>query len=354
MFYFTVGPAALYPTCEQHYRDAFHQQIGSISHRSESFRSTYRSTDEQLRELMKIPSGHRIFFTASATEIWERIFFNLVGSQSFHFVQGAFSKKFYEFGKLTGKQPSMNQVADGRGFDSIQNTAIPDAAEIICFTQNETSSGIRIPEQQIHAIKKQHPHPLVCCDIVSAVPYVNLDYSLVDCAFFSVQKGMGMPPGLGVWIVNEACIQKASQIEQEGRMNGAHFRMSAFEKNYKTFETPSTPNTMAIYVLGKIAEDMNKKGIAVICNETDQKFDALYSFLSTDDRFNFRTSTKEHLSRTTLVCDTKIPASELNKKLNLLGMHLAGGYGEEKHKQIRIANFPSCDVDQMMKLIRSL
>lgn len=354
MFYFTVGPAALYPTCEQHYRDAFHQQIGSISHRSEAFRSIYRHTDEQLRQLMNIPSGHRLFFTASATEIWERICFNLVRSQSFHFVQGAFSKKFFEFGTLTGKQPSRIQVADGHGFDSIQNVAIPEAAEIICFTQNETSSGIRIPEQHIHTIKKQHPNQLVCCDIVSAVPYVNLDYSLVDCAFFSVQKGMGMPPGLGVWIVNEACIQKASQVEQEGMMNGAHFRISAFEKNYKTFETPSTPNTMAIYVLGKIAEDMNKKGIDVIRKETDEKFDALYSYLNADERFQFRTSTKEHISRTTLVCDSTISASSFNQKLNPLGMHLAGGYGEEKNKQIRIANFPSCDMDQMIKLIQSL
>lgn len=354
MFYFTVGPSQLYPTCTKHYQDAFNQQLGSVSHRSETFRKIYQHTDEQLRILMNIPSSHRIFFTASATEIWERIFFNLVRRTSFHFVQGAFSKKFYDFGKLTAKQPEKYQVPDGLGFEHLQHIAIPDETEIICFTQNETSSGIRVEEKEIAAVKERYPNALICCDIVSAVPYVNLDYSKIDCSFFSVQKGMGMPPGLGVWIVNEACLSKATQLEQEGVMNAAHFRLSAFEKNYRTFETPSTPNTMAIYVLGKIVEDMNRTGIKTNRQETEEKFERLYSFLQGDERFQFRTDVKEVISRTTLVCDTTIPASALNQKLNAQGFYIAGGYGEEKNKQIRIANFPSCDVETMTKLLKVL
>ena len=58
--YFTPGPAELFPTVEQHYRDAFDLQLGSISHRSAQFRKIYQHTVEQLRTLMNIPESNVI------------------------------------------------------------------------------------------------------------------------------------------------------------------------------------------------------------------------------------------------------------------------------------------------------
>ena len=95
--YFTPGPAELFPTVERHYQEAFEQQLGSISHRSQKFRDIYRHTVEQLRTLMNIPETNGIFFTGSATEIWERLIQNTVEHESFHLVNGSFSKKFYDF-----------------------------------------------------------------------------------------------------------------------------------------------------------------------------------------------------------------------------------------------------------------
>ena len=46
---------------------------------------------------MNIPEDNGIFFTGSATEIWERLIQNTVEHESFHLVNGSFSKKFYDF-----------------------------------------------------------------------------------------------------------------------------------------------------------------------------------------------------------------------------------------------------------------
>ncbi|TAG55006.1 MAG: phosphoserine aminotransferase, partial [Runella slithyformis] len=95
--YFTAGPAQMYPTFEKHLQTALNEQLGSISHRSQKFRDIYKFTVEQLRQLMNIPDTHGIFFAGSASEIWERILLNCVEHESFHLVNGSFSKKFYEY-----------------------------------------------------------------------------------------------------------------------------------------------------------------------------------------------------------------------------------------------------------------
>ena len=90
--YFTAGPAELNPKFEEFMRQAIDEQIGSISHRSGQFRKIYQHCIENLRVLMNIPASSGIFFTGSASEVWERILLNLVEHESFHLVNGSFSK----------------------------------------------------------------------------------------------------------------------------------------------------------------------------------------------------------------------------------------------------------------------
>src|SRR3546814_9411660 len=85
---FTPGPSQLYFTVADHARHAFREGIPSLSHRSKKFEQISQEATAGLRELLKVPQGSHIFFTGSATEIWERIFQNLVEETSFHLVNG--------------------------------------------------------------------------------------------------------------------------------------------------------------------------------------------------------------------------------------------------------------------------
>src|SRR4051812_37822867 len=93
---FTPGPSQLYFTVADHAKKAFKDGIPSISHRSKTFESIVRECTDGLRALLNIPDGFHIFFTGSATEIWERIIQNLVAKDSLHLVNGSFSKRFHE------------------------------------------------------------------------------------------------------------------------------------------------------------------------------------------------------------------------------------------------------------------
>jgi Phosphoserine aminotransferase len=261
MQFFTVGPSALFPTCNEHIQDALAMDVASISHRSTAFRDIYQHTDAQLRLLLSIPNNYQIYFLPSATEIWERILLNTVQQFSFHFVQGAFSRRFYEFAQALNLTASIHTVQDGWGFDNINSINIPKDTELICLTHNETSSGIKISGMDITTLRNNYPDTLICMDMVSSAPLQDASVSDVDSAFFSVQKAFGMPAGLGVWIVNERMINKAKLLKDNNKPMGAHHTLLSFAKHYEKFETPSTPNVLAIYVLGKIAEDLNEIGI---------------------------------------------------------------------------------------------
>jgi phosphoserine aminotransferase len=352
--YFTPGPAELFPTVEQHYLDAFSMQLGSISHRSAQFRKIYQHTVEQLQALLNIPKTSGIFFTGSATEIWERIIMNTVEHESYHLVNGSFSKKFHDFSVQLNKFAHKLEKPFGQGFD-YQDIEVPQYSELICCTANETSSGVQMRTQDIQKLKRSHKEKIVAVDMVSSAPYPDLDLELIDTAFFSVQKSFGMPAGLGVWIDNGKCLEKSLKIAGNEGVTGTYHNLPSLWKNFETFETPETPNVMAIYVLGKVAEDMNKIGIEKIRKQTDKKAAYLYAFLEKSECFQPFVQNKNHQSQTVVVADVlKGTATELIDNVKESNMILGSGYGQLKSSQIRIANFPAVSFDQVETLVTLL
>lgn len=349
--YFTPGPAELYPTFGTHMQTALNEQIGSISHRSQRFRDIYKYTDEQLRILLNIPATHGIFFTGSASEVWERVLLNCVEHESFHLVNGSFSRKFFDYAQALHKYAHIQEKPFGEGFDFAE-IEVPEYAELVCLTHNETSAGAQMRPVDMHKLKRKYPKKLFCVDMVSSAPYPDLDFSLIDSAFFSVQKAFGMPAGLGVWIANEACLDKAERLQKYESMTiGAHNNLPTLWKNYQTFETPATPNTLFIYLLGKIAEDLNRIGIELVRKQTEEKARMLYKFLETDERYAPSIKEERHRSQTVVVADTKASAKDLLVTVKGAGMIIGSGYGKYKDSQIRIANFPAVSIDQTAQLI---
>ena len=163
-----------------------------------------------------------------------------------------------------------------------------------------------------------------------------------------------MPPGLGVWIVNQACIDKSEYLRKRNWNIGAHHTLGAYEKNYQQFETPSTPNVMAIYILGKIAADMNETGIAQLRKDIRIKADLLYDFADAQEVFKPFVRNKADRSQTVAVLETTRPSSEVIANLKHHGIQIGSGYGKYKSSQIRIANFPATSIEDMQNLLRQL
>lgn len=350
--YFTPGPAQLYPTFEKHLQTFVENQLGSISHRSQQYRDLHKFTVDQLRILLNVPDSHAILFLGSASEAWERILFSCVELESFHLVNGSFSKKFYDYSNALNKYAHKIEKPLGEGF-ALNEIDVPHYAELICVTHNETSSGVQMPVVDIHKLKTKNPDKFIAVDMVSSAPYPELDYSIIDNAFFSVQKAFGLPAGLGVWIVSEKCLAKAESIRKQYSI-GAHNDLLTLWKNAKNNETPATPNVMGIYLLGKIAEDFNKIGVDVIRKETEQKAQLLYKFIEKNNGYSPFVKVKPHRSQTVIVANTELPAADIIKKVKEKGIVVGSGYGEFKNSQLRIANFPATSLEKTEELIKAL
>lgn len=337
MINFSPGPSQLYFTAQDHMRMAFRESIPSLSHRSKSFENIFSATTEGLKELLNIPAGFSIVFCGSATEIWERSIQNLVEEKSLHLVNGAFSKRYFEIAQQLGKQPEKYEVPAGLSFD---DRKLPDS-ELIAVTHNETSTGVSLPPAFIHNLKIKYPQSILIVDAVSSLPYPEFDFSKIDSIFFSVQKGFGLPAGLGVWIYNEQCLNRSEQLLKKGIQTGSYHALPQLHSFAVKNQTPETPNVLNIYLLCKVIKDMLRRGIYSIRKETDYKAATLYQALESHSVTRPFVAKKEDRSKTVIVADCGDRTKELNSHLEAKGFLAGEGYGPYKNQHLRFANFPT-------------
>jgi len=349
---FTPGPSQLYFTVEGHVRQAFKEDVPSLSHRSKAFEKISQEATEGLRQLLGIPATHYLYFTGSANEIWERIIQNLVAEHSYHFVNGAFSKRFYEIAQLLNKKPVKLDAEMGKGYKEIPS--IPAETELIAVTHNETSSGVVTSPDFIYALRAQHPDKLIAVDAVSSLPYPVFDYSKIDSVFFSVQKGFGLPAGLGVWIANDKCLAKADLLLSKGISIGSYHNLPSLHSHALKHQTPETPNVLGIYLLAKVTQDLLRRGIDTVRKETDYKAATLYQALQQHSLVKPFVSDKAWQSKTVIVAQTGAHTESLTQFLISKGMQPGDGYGSAKKIQLRFANFPTHSKEQYELLIDTL
>ena len=352
--YFTPGPSELYPTVPAHLAAALANKIGSISHRGQQFKDIYAHAANGLRQLLQLPVNWEVLFVSSANEVWERAIQNTVERASFHLVNGSFSRRFYDIAGELGRQAGKAEVPFGQGFH-LDDVNIPDSAELVALVQNETSSGVSTPVSVINQVReKVAPEALIFVDAVSAAPYPAFDYSRIDSVYFSVQKGFGLPAGLGVWLVNDRCVAKAEALKAKGLSIGSYHSLPTLVRQARTYQNPETPNVLAIYLLGQVIEEMNHHGVDLIRQETEAKAQLIYDYLATSQTFTAAVSEPAHQSVTTIVAHTQVSSAEVIKKLAPFDMVVGSGYGTYKDTQIRIANFPAHSLAQVQALVYKL
>lgn len=345
--YFTPGPSQIYYTLNDHMREAFQKDVMCISHRGAAFQEIFANTRAGLKTLLNLPDGYDIYFLSSANEIWERIIQNLVAYKSHHFVNGSFSKKFFQFAQDYQKQSTCMKVSSGGEFDDLN---IPDDAELISVTLNETSIGYSWDTKRIYALREAHPDKLIAVDGVSAFPAVDFDFSKVDTAYFSVQKCFGLPAGLGVWIVNQKCYEKAEMLKKNGFVTGSYHNLLELKAQGDNNQTPETPNTLGIFLLGKVVEDMLSKSAKMIQNDTIYKSTLLYQALEASKTLKPFITNKANRSKTVIVANCTNGNKDFIKAAAEQGWIIGKGYGEFKDSQIRIASFPVHSKEQIEQL----
>ena len=334
--YFTPGPSQLYFTVEEHIKEALKKNILSISHRSNMFKSLHKECIENIKTLLELNEDYYIAFTSSANEVWERIIQNLISKSSIHFVNGSFSKKFFDFTKNYNLNSrlieSFNKPYD---FNIKYNNE-----DLIALTLNETSTGISSTNEKISEARKKFNKSLIALDCVSGSPVIPFNVNDVDTFYFSVQKCFGLPSGLGVWIYNKKCLDSCYKKINKGEIVGSyHSLIKLHEMNQKN-QTPETPNILAIFLLSNVINDMNNKGLNKIINEIEYKSKIINLTIENHPKIYHSINNEEIRSKTVIVGETVNNSELLIKELKKNNLIIGKGYGNNVN-QIRIANFPT-------------
>ncbi|MFA6106515.1 MAG: aminotransferase class V-fold PLP-dependent enzyme [Patescibacteria group bacterium] len=351
---FNVGPSAVSEDVKNDVREALDKNILSLSHRHKDFLAMFQAARENVKEFLAIPDGFTIYFVSSATECMEIIGRNLVAKKSQHFIFGSFSKRFANTLKKIGKDAVIKEVESGMGFNYAEEE-IPEGCELAALTYTETPTGVSLREDELEAFRKKYPDMLIAIDIVSAAGAHKINFNLADAWFFSVQKGFGLPAGLGVLIVNERAKAKALKMAEEGKDIGPVHSIANLEQYGAKDQTFETPNVLGIYLLAKQAERFKNKGMEQIEKETREKAAYLYDWAKSK---NMEVHAKDDKYRALSVLCIKLPAGvtgeEFHKQLNARGIVSGKGYKDMKETHFRLANFPTHTLEDFKALTAAI
>jgi len=328
---------------------------GMIGHRGGDFEALYASIQPGLQEILGTKRPVYLS-TSSAWGVMEGAIRNLVQTKVLNLCCGAFSDKWYDVAQRCGKDAEKIQVEWGQPIDpeAVRAKLSEGGFDTVTMVHNETSTGVLNDLAGIAAVVKDFPGVLLVVDTVSslsAVP-VEMDKLGIDVVLAGVQKALALPPGLAVFAISEAALERASQTE--GR--GYYFDFVEFEKNAVKNNTPSTPAVSLMYALKQKVDSIMEEGLKARF-ERHAKLNHMIHVWA--EKHGFKNFAPEGFQSKTLTAidnqDGKLDVAgfikALRAKHNVL---INGGYGKIKGVTFRISNMGNETEESIQELIDQL
>lgn len=335
MISFYPGPSKLYPQVYDFMQDAIHEGVFSLNHRSGEFTKIIASAIEGLQSQLNLPKDYQVYFVSSATECWEIIAQSFIQENSLHIYSGAFGEKWYNYTKRLHPQAlrcefDFNELPTVPKIDSIP--------EVICLTHSETSNGTMLSKTYLDNIRKSFPDALVAMDVTSSVAGVNIDFTLGDIFYASVQKCFGLPAGMGIMI----CSPKAQQHGLDLAENNHYNSFQNLHVNAVKNQTTHTPNTLNIYLMKRLLPSIGH--IEQIDEVIKNRAEDWYKFFESFKDFQLLVQNKGNRSETVIAIEAELDTlNKIKNKAREQNILLGRGYGKWLNRSFRIANFPAID-----------
>jgi len=281
IFNFSAGPAVLPEDVLRQAQDDMLDWHGSgmsvmeMSHRGKEFIAIAERAEADLRELLDIPSTHRVLFLqGGATAQFAMVPLNLLrGKTSADYVNtGEWSKKAITEAR-TVCAVNVAATAEVSRFSSIPPLgawALDPNAAYVHYTANETIGGV-----QFHSIPDSGDVPLVS-DMSSEILSRPLDVRRFGLIYAGAQKNFG-PSGLVLVIVREDLLgqpRAGTPTMLDYRVHAEHGSMY------------NTPPAYAWYIAGLVFEWLKRQGgLAAMAGINERKAGRLYAYIDSTGGF---------------------------------------------------------------------
>lgn len=340
--------------------------ILGTSHRQAPVKRVVASIKEGLRELFGIPDGYEIALgNGGSTAFWDMACACLINRKAAFGVYGSFTRKFAD---CAAKAPFLDQPVI---FDSPLGTyALPQPTEGVdayCWAHNETSTGVNAPVRRIAgpqvAPEGIPDSALTIVDGTSAAGAIEVDISQTDVYYFSPQKAFGAEGGIWFAILSPAAIERANQIEQAAKLEGAQRWVPSFLSltkaldNARKDQTLNTPSVGNFILIDNQIRWLNENGgLAWSTARCSKSASIVYDWA---ERVPFaQPFVKDPESRShsvaTIDMDEMVSVDQVLGILRQNGIVDVSGYRGLHRNQLRIGVFPSVeprDVEALLNCV---
>ncbi|MEL7215954.1 MAG: phosphoserine transaminase [Pseudomonadota bacterium] len=215
------------------------------SHRAAAPKAQIKEVIDLIASTLEVPEGYKVgIVPASDTGAYEMAMWSMLGARPVDMLV------WESFGKGWATDATKQlKLADCRVIEADYGT-LPDLATIrpeadICFTQNGTTSGVKIPNFDWIPADREG---LTLVDATSAVFAQPVDWAKVDVLTFSFQKVMGGEGAHGVLILSPRAVERLESYAPD-RALPKIFRLTKGGKLIDGIFTGATINTPSMLVI---------------------------------------------------------------------------------------------------------
>lgn len=318
--------------------------------------------------MLELQSGlERVFLTArpvflstsSATGLMEAAVRNATSRRMLSLVNGAFSQRFAEIGRLCGNEVDEVSIPWGEAHDPAEVAARlrSGSYEAVTVAHSETSTGVLNDIRAIGAVVAGHEDTLLLVDSVSgfAAAEVRTDEWRLDFLLTGSQKAFALPPGLAFGVASAAMMERAATAPRRG----FYFDLERFAEAHEKHQSPTTPALSILFALRVQLERMLAEGMEARWARHARMAERTWAWVDEmrDAAVDVRVVAPEG-HRSPAVTAIRLP-DELSgppvvRAMLERGWVIGGGYGKLKERTIRIGHMGDHTLEELEGLLAEL
>ncbi len=238
-----------------------------IDHRGPKFSALVRDCLGGLKTIFQTANGRIVLYPGSGTGATEAAIVNTLspGDRALACVNGFFSTSFAKVAASHGIELETLKVPYGSGVpaDQVEAKLREDSAhqlKAVLVVHNETSTGVTSDIAAIRKAMDAARHPaLLLVDVVSSLASIDfkMDAWGVDAVIAGSQKGLMLPPGMGLLAASE----KAIRASEKAKCPRSYWDWTAVMERNVNGQYPYTPATALLFGLKEAIAMLNEEGL---------------------------------------------------------------------------------------------
>ena len=322
-----------------------------ISHRGSEASALQEAITEKLQDLF-YTKNNILLSTSSGSGLMEGSIRSCTLKRAAVLSCGSFGNRWHKMGVLNGVAAYLFKVELGKAIEPemVDKVLSTNKYDTVMVTHNETSTGIANPIKEIGEVIKKYDDVVYCVDAVSSAGGIKIevDESNIDICLTSLQKALGLPPGMSLCTFSEKAKKRAEKVPNRGY----YFDLLAIYEyiNNKNYQYPSTPSLSHMFALNFQLEKILKEGLDNRFRRHEEMANLVRKWAQ--EHFQIFTDVNYLSNTLTVIENTQgISVSNLNEKLQERGFLIANGYGDLKEKTFRISHMGDYTVQDVNELL---